>query len=189
MKTPVVLSIALSTLFSFSVSGPASGQDEDDIFAFIPAGGRTLLETVREAGLPQNLAARIAETGGDHTVWREALDAEKAGTPALGVLDDWQTNTLANYLAANTPLDPGGVLPRDGRDMALQLCQSCHIITVVITQDRTREAWLGTMNSPSHVEIETTEAERGLLADYLVINAGIPIDLVPPELRAGGASY
>ena len=58
--------------------------------------------------------------------------------------------------------------------MALALCQSCHIITVTVTQDRTREAWLGTMNSPSHIEIETTPSERGLLADYLVINAGIP---------------
>lgn len=188
MKTPGILSIALFTLFSFSVFGPANGQ-EQDIFAFIPEGGRALLETVREEGLQQNLAARIAETGGDPAAWREALDAEKPGAPALGMLDDWQTDTLAHYLAANTPLDLGSELPRDGRDMALAVCQSCHIITVVVTQDRTREAWLGTMNSPSHIEIKTSEAEREALADYLVINAGIPIDLVPLDLRAGGASY
>ncbi len=41
----------------------------------------------------------------------------------------------------------------------------------------------------SHIEIKMTEAERGLPAYYLVLNAGIPIDQVPPELRAGGASY
>ena len=27
------------------------------------------------------------------------------------------------------------------------------------------------------------------VADYLTVNAGIPIDAIPPELRAGGASY
>lgn len=189
MNKPIISSIALSACLSFSVVGPASGQDEEDVFAFIPLGGRTLLETAREEGLPQDLAASIAETSDDPAAWRAALDAAKTEAPALDALDEWQTDTLAHYLAANAPLDPAGALPRDGRDMALELCQSCHIITVVITQDRTREAWLGTMNSPSHIEIETTEAERKALADYLVINAGIPIDLVPPALRAGGASY
>ncbi|MDQ2088921.1 hypothetical protein [Marimonas arenosa] len=189
MKRLIVLSIAMSALFFFSVLGPANGQGDDDIFDFIPAGGRTLLETIREEGLQPDLAASIAESGGDPATWRATLDAAKSGSLALGALDDWQTDTLAHYLAANAPLDPGGELPRDGRDMALELCQSCHIITVVITQDRTREAWLRTQNSPSHVEVKTTAAEREALADYLVINAGIPIDLVPPALRAGGASY
>jgi hypothetical protein len=45
------------------------------------------------------------------------------------------------------------------------------------------------MNKPSHVEIDTTQAEREALASYLVLNAGIPIDDVPEDLRAGGASY
>ena len=189
MIRPVVSGIAMTALLSFSALGPANGQSDDDIFDFIPAGGRTLLETVRDEGLQQSLAVRIAETGGDPAAWREALDAAKPESPGLGPLDDWQIDTLAHYLAANAPLDPGGELPWDGRDMALELCQSCHIITVVITQDRTREAWLRTQNSPSHTEIKTTAAERDALADYLVINAGIPIDLVPPVLRAGGASY
>jgi hypothetical protein len=60
---------------------------------------------------------------------------------------------------------------------------------VTITQDRTREAWLGTMNKPSHIEISTTQAEREALASYLVLNAGISIEDVPEDLRAGGASY
>ena len=81
------------------------------------------------------------------------------------------------------------LLPRDGRDIALEFCQSCHIITVVVTQDRTREAWLGTMNKPSHVEINTTQKEREALADYLSLNAAIPIEEVPETLRAGGATY
>lgn len=161
---------------------------QDDLFDFIPDGGRTLLERARAEGIPDDLASEIATENGDAAVWRERLEAAKAA-PGIAALDDWQMDTLAHYLAANAPLATGADLPRDGRDMALALCQSCHIITVVVTQDRTRAAWLRTMNAPSHVEIATTPAEREALAEYLVINAGIPIDQIPPELRAGGASY
>lgn len=161
---------------------------QEDLFDFIPKGGRTLLEDARAEGISDDLARAIAAESGDAAVWRDRLEAAKAA-PGIAALDDWQTDTLAHYLAANAPLAAGADLPRDGRDMALALCQSCHIITVVVTQDRTRVAWLRTMNSPSHVEIETTPAEREALAEFLVINAGIPIDQIPPELRAGGASY
>jgi hypothetical protein len=77
----------------------------------------------------------------------------------------------------------------DGRDYALEKCQGCHIITVVVTQKRPKEHWLGTMHKPSHIRIRLTEAQREQLASYLVLNAGIPIDQVPEPLRAGGASY
>ncbi|WP_212525582.1 hypothetical protein [Actibacterium sp. MT2.3-13A] len=185
-----LLPATLSALLWLTLPGVAAAQ-EDDVFNFIPEGGRSLLETLRESGLPTGLEAAIAEGAGagDPATWRGRLDAAQAEAPALADLDNWQLDTLAHYLAANAPLDPAGDLPRDGRDMALQMCQSCHIITVVITQERTREAWLGTMHKPSHIEIAMTEAEREALADYLVLNAGIPIDLVPPALRAGGASY
>ncbi len=175
-----------ATLCLIATAFAVTGQDE--LFDFIPSGGRALLEEARAEGLPEGLEASIASESGDAAAWRERLDAARAEAPALAALDEWQTDTLAHYLAANAPL-AGAELPRDGRDMALQLCQSCHIITVVVTQDRTREAWLGTMNSPSHIEIKTMPAEREALAEYLVINAGIPIDMIPPELRAGGASY
>ena len=169
--------------------GVAATSQEDDIFDFIPEGGRGILEGLREDGLPAGLETALETGSGDAAHWQELLARAAEGAPTVAALDDRQTRTLAAYLAARAPLEPGADLPRDGRDMSLALCQSCHIITVVITQDRTREAWLGTMNSPSHIEIETTPEERQLLADYLVINAGIPIDLVPPALRAGGASY
>ncbi|MCU9849997.1 hypothetical protein OEZ60_18515 [Defluviimonas sp. WL0024] len=177
---------AFLTALIAAVAVAAAAQDE--VFAFIPDGGRTLLETARAERLPEGLEGAIASQEGDPETWRGRLEAAQADAPALAALDAWQTDTLAHYLAANAPL-AAGELPRDGRDMALQLCQSCHIITVVVTQERTREAWLRTMNSPSHIEIATTPAEREALADYLVINAGIPIDQIPPELRAGGASY
>lgn len=179
---------AILSLLWLAPPGTAAAQ-EDDVFAFIPDGGRTLLETVREAGTPASLGTAIAESRGDPGAWRQRLEAAKAEAAALAAFDKWQIETLSRYLAANAPMDPTGKLPWDGRDMSLQRCQSCHIITVVITQERTREAWLGTMHKPSHIEVELTEAEREALADYLVLNGGIPIDQVPPELRAGGASY
>jgi hypothetical protein len=163
-----------------ALAGLAVAQ-EDDVFDFVPDGGRTILERMQSDGIPGGLAAAIRAEAASAEDWKPRL--EEAG------LDQWDAATLAEYLEAYAPMDPAGDLPRDGRDLALALCQSCHIITVTVTQDRTREAWLGTFNSPSHVEIDMTETERNLLADYLVLNAGIPIDQIPPELRAGGASY
>lgn len=175
---------------------------EDDIFAFIPSGGRTLLTGVFTEGAPADQVAAILS--GQHASrdeWLSDLKARTVSLPGLANLEDHELLTLADYLSFNMPLpadkipaDPATakwdeVLPRDGRDLAMTYCQSCHIITVTITQDRTREAWLGTMNKPSHVEISTTQAEREALASYLVLNAGIPIDDVPEDLRAGGASY
>lgn len=170
---------------------PALFAQEDDLFAFIPDGGRTLLGKLVEGGKTdpdQVLSARRSKEE-----WLGFL-GNQSGTG----LEDKQLETLAAYLASSMPatehvgplIATGGLhLPRDGRDLAMEYCQSCHIITVVVTQDRTREAWLGTMNKPSHVEIDTTQQEREALADYLVLNGGISIEDVPEELRAGGATY
>lgn len=178
-----------------------SAQD-DDIFAFIPPGGRSLLAEVFAGDAPPDQVAGILS--GSHASrdeWLNDLRSRTAALPVLGRLDDRELLTLADYLSFHMPLPTDRIpadastanwqqtLPRDGRDLALTYCQSCHIITVTITQDRTREAWLGTMNKPSHVEISTTQAEREELANYLVLNAGIPIEEVPEDLRAGGASY
>jgi hypothetical protein len=175
---------------------------EDDIFAFIPSGGRTLLTDVfAEGAAADQVTAILSGQHANRDEWLSDIKARAGALPGLGKLEDHELLTLADYLSFNMPLapekipaDPASakwdeVLPRDGRDLALQYCQSCHIITVVITQDRTAEAWLGTMNKPSHVEIDTTQAERAALASYLVLNAGISIDDVPEDLRAGGASY
>jgi hypothetical protein len=71
----------------------------------------------------------------------------------------------------------------------LARCQSCHITTVTVTQARNRDAWMATLGRISHVDIPLNPAERGQIADYLTVNASLPIDVIPPELRAGGASY
>lgn len=181
------------------LAGSLRGQTED-VFAFIPAGGKTLFgQAVQGAPAEEVQALLTAERTGE--AWLRYLEEHKAALPGLSHFSEFELVTLADYLAFNAPLaerevpsDPEGadwgrLLPPDGRDFALENCQFCHIITVVVTQDRTREAWLNTMNKPSHVEIELTPEQREALARYLVVNAGIPEDLVPEELRAGGATY
>lgn len=170
----------LVVLATCAATGAAA---EEDYFAFMPDGGRSILEKVL-AKRP-DVATELGET---HRSVDWLIHIQQGELPGTGWLDEWQAQTLADYLAYANPIDPTA-LPPDGRDMTLARCQSCHIVTVVVTQARTKEAWLGTMSKPSHVGVPLTPAERDQLADYLTVNAGIPIDAIPPELRAGGASY
>lgn len=169
---------------------PALYAQDADLFSFIPPGGRTLLGELIGAG--KISVDEVTNAARSKEEWSSFLDALGTG------FDPVEQETLATYLSQAMPArEKGGktlatdghALPSDGRDMVLENCQSCHIITVVVTQDRSREAWLGTMNKPSHVEIDTTKAEREAIADYLTLNGAIPIDDVPEELRAGGATY
>jgi mono/diheme cytochrome c family protein len=191
--------VLASALFLGSVAaGPLGAQDEAvDLFDFIPPGGRTIIADAVDAGLPAADLTVMTTERRSSDDWLRYLQEKSADTAGLAGLDEYQQRTLADYLAHNMPLEAAAgpaddlrsTLPRDGRDIALEYCQSCHVITVTVTQDRSKEAWLGTMNKPSHVEIELTPEEREALADYLIINAAIPVDLIPPELLVGGASY
>lgn len=172
-----------------------------DVFDFVPAGGRTLMSRALAGHAVDAEIGALLSGKRSRDEWLAYLRGRSAAIKGLQGLDAKQSLTLADYLAHNMPLaafkppakptqaDWEKALPADGRDFALRYCQSCHIITVVVTQSRTREAWLGTMGKPSHVQIKLQPAQRQALADYLVINAGIPIDDVPEELRAGGATY
>jgi mono/diheme cytochrome c family protein len=172
-----------------------------DVFDFIPAGGRTLLLDVLASRPPAEEARGLLTGKRTREQWLAYLRDHGKAVPGLKSLTEKQLVTLADYLSFHAPLPAARVpaaptranteklLPPDGRDLALEYCQSCHIITVVVTQDRSREAWLGSLNKPSHVEIELTREQREALVSYLVLNAAIPIDLVPEELRAGGATY
>lgn len=180
----------------------ASGRAQtDDVFAFIPPGGKTLLADIMRAGLPAEEGRALLAGSRGREDWLTYLQDRSAAISGLRRLGEYELATLADYLASNMPLpagtlpaDPakadwGRILPPDGRDLVMENCQFCHIITVVVTQAKTRDAWLGTLNKPSHVEIELTAGQREALADYLVVNGAIPIDLVPEDLRAGGATY
>jgi mono/diheme cytochrome c family protein len=172
-----------------------------DVFDFIPSGGRTLLLKVLASRPPAEEARALLSGKRTRDEWLAYLRGRGKAMPGLQALKEKELLTLADYLSFNMPLPaakvPGSptqgntekLLPPDGRDLALNYCQSCHIITVVITQDRSKEAWLGSWSKPSHIEVKLTREQREALASYLVLNAAIPIDLVPEDLRAGGATY
>jgi mono/diheme cytochrome c family protein len=172
-----------------------------DVFAFIPPGGRILFAQVIASRPPTDELQAILTGKRAREEWLVYLKSKNKALPALQPLSEQELLTLADYLSFNMPLASGQgaadlakadltkALPPDGRDFALEKCQGCHIITVVITQVRPVAAWLGTMNKPSHARIKLSREQREALASYLVLNGGISIDDVPKELRAGGASY
>jgi mono/diheme cytochrome c family protein len=172
-----------------------------DVFAFIPAGGRTLFAQVVASHPPADELQAILTGKRTRAEWLTYLKSKGKALSALQPMGEQELLTLADYLSFNMPLASGQgavdlakadlatALPLDGRDFALEKCQGCHIITVVITQVRPAAAWLGTMNKPSHSRIKLSREQREALASYLVLNGGIPIDQVPEELRAGGATY
>jgi mono/diheme cytochrome c family protein len=188
---------ALAAALAMPLAAPAA----EDVFAFIPSGGRTLLADVLGAkATPDEVRALL---GGKRTrdEWLKYLREHAKQLPGVQRLKDKELRTLAEYLASNMPLPANRVpadlaranweksLPPDGKDFTLDYCQGCHIVTVVVTQDRSREAWLGTLGKPSHVRIKLDRGQREALVNYLLINAAIPIDEVPEDLRAGGATY
>lgn len=187
-------------LFAALLLGPAPAEAAD-VFDFIPLGGRTLLAKAFASRPPADEVKALLNAKHTREEWQSYLRDHSKAVTGLQRLSDKELLTLADYLSFNMPLPPAKVpadpakanweklLPPDGRDFALEYCQSCHIITVVITQKRSKDAWLGSMNKPSHIQIKLTPMQRDALASYLILNAAIPIDQVPEELRAGGATY
>ncbi len=186
--------------FGALLAEPLKAQTKD-VFAFIPPGGRTLFTQVVASHPPADALQAILTGKRTREEWLTYLKGAANNVTALQKLSEPELLTLADYLSFNMPLSSGQsaadlvkadlakALPPDGRDFALEKCQGCHIITVVITQVRPVPAWLGTMNKPSHSRIKLSREQREALASYLVLNGGIPVDQVPEELRAGGASY
>ena len=183
---------------AFLVASPAQAAD---VFDFIPLGGRTLLAKAFASRPPADEVKGLLAGKRTREEWLVYLRERSIAIAGLKSLSEKELLTLADYLSFNMPLPAAKIpanpaqanweklLPQDGRDFTLDYCQSCHIVTVVITQKRSKDAWLGSMNKPSHIQIKLTGAQRDALASYLVLNAAIPIDLVPEELRAGGATY
>jgi hypothetical protein len=196
-------SLAACTLAG-AISGylvqPLAAQTAEQL-AFIPSGGRTLLTGIANSKPPADELKALLTGKRSAEEWKGYINAHRQAVPALQRLDDAQQLTLADYLSFHMPLQANQVpanlastdwtrnLPKDGRDLTLDHCQGCHIITVVVTQVRTKTTWLGTLTTPSHAVIKMTPQERDELASYLELDAGIPIEQVPEELRASGATY
>jgi len=179
---------------------PASAQTVEQL-KFIPSGGRTLLTDLANSKPPAAEIKSLLTAKHSREEWSSYLTGHGKALPAILKLNDKERLTLADYLSFHMPLPANQVpanpasaewtrnLPKDGRDVALGNCQGCHIITVVVTQQRSVTAWMGTLSTPSHAPIKMTPEEREELASYLEQNAGIPIEQVPEELRASGATY
>src|SRR5574341_911123 len=135
-----------------------------DVFDFIPAGGRTLLASALRDRAPADEVKALL--GAKHTPaeWAKYLRERSKAIAGVQRLGEKEFLTLADYLSFNMPLPAAKVpanlakanweklLPMDGRDMALEYCQGCHVITVVITQKRSTQAWLGSLSKPRSEE-------------------------------------
>ncbi|MGA7328466.1 MAG: cytochrome c [Rhodomicrobium sp.] len=200
MRFMSLAACALAGMFGGYLVQPLVAQTAEQL-TFIPSGGRTFLTGIATSKPPAGELKPLLASKHPRDEWSSYLNAHSKAIPALQQLSDKERLTLADYLSFHMPLpanqvpaDPARTdwtrnLPKDGRDLALANCQGCHIITVVVTQQRTKTAWLGTLSTPSHAVIKITPAEREELASYLEMNAGIPIEQVPEELRASGATY
>jgi len=200
MRFMSLAACALAGMFSGYLVQPLAAQTAEQL-AFIPAGGRTLLTDIATSKPPADELEPLLTGKRSREEWSSYLNAHSQAIPALQRLSDKQRLTPADYLSFHIPLPANQVpanlartdwtrtLAKDGRDLALDNCQGCHIITVVVTQERSKTFWLGTLGTPSHAVIKLTPEQREELASYLELNAGIPIEQVPEELRASGATY
>lgn len=164
------------------------GQAQDDPFAFMPAGGPQLLQQVLDACGECDGFAALAALDQDADAWRGYF--EERG--ALGELEDHQVETLVRYLAVNLPAEGAqGVedLPRGGREIAVVQCTVCHTIELPMTADRSVERWREHIRVPPHDAIGLSEAEWATLASYLALNAPVPEESIPEELRGGAGGY
>lgn len=155
---------------------------------FMPDGGRTLALVAFDND-PDRIA-EIAATTREPDEWYALVMDAGAG------LTEVQARTLAGYLALNLPLaDPASLkdlepaeladaLPRDGKDLAVANCQSCHsFFTGYLTHDRDKTGWMQTFQAPFHREIDMNRTEIETFAHYSELNMPLSFDEVPPEWR------
>lgn len=176
---------------ALAAAGAALAQHAQQGMEFIPDGGRTLALEIFSNDPEQmaELAARDLEAPD----WRESI-AEEAGEDAT--LDETQTATLASYLAINFPVDTAAelagmeaealpdALPRDGKDLAVRHCQSCHgLFSGYLSHDRDATGWTQIFNAPSHQEIPMSNIEIETFANYSELNMPLSIEDVPPAWR------
>lgn len=167
----------------------AWGAAQDDRFSFLPAGGQQLLEQVlADCDACEGLAAwSVADRTRDE--WRTLL----ADHGVLLGLSETEAETLTRYLSVAFPLEEAATavanLPLDGRTLVIFQCQTCHAITIPVTQDREVPYWLQHRTQPPHDALELAESEWQHVANYLALNTPIPEDAIPAELRQGAGGY
>ena len=169
---------------AIAVSAFAQAAGEDH--AFMPKGGRALLLDLLGVSPDQAELRAIAQARRTEPEWRDLFAARK---PAL---TERELATLSAYLAVNMPLPDDAVksdklvsaLPRDGRDLAWNECQSCHsLFASHLTQRRNAQGWRNMFMSPFHRELKMSPQEREEFARYSALNMPMKIEDVPPDLR------
>lgn len=153
-------------------------------FDFMPKGGKSLL--IEAIGRPEGKALKM-----ELASKKQSQEEWQAYLASLKILSDKrQIETLASYLAINTPLpsdtfqDVAVNLPADGRELAWNGCQSCHsLFTGYLTQSRDVSGWQNMFLSPFHKELRMTPVQREELIHYSAINMPMKFEDVPEELR------
>lgn len=160
----------------------------DDMMAFIPPGGKSILIDNLEAS-DSGKIGELAATTASNEEWAALYG---------GLLPDLGKNaleTVTGYSAINFPVSPedlsrlqeagaAEVLPLDGKELAINNCQNCHsLFSGYLVHDRDVTGWLGIFKSPFHSELPMTETERETFSHYSAINMPLKFEDVPPEYR------
>jgi hypothetical protein len=174
----LLLFLAVLGIFAAALAQAAGGEDS----GFMPKGGKTLLLELLGAQPPPAELRSITQARRSEAEWRAFVESRKQS------MSERERATLAAYLAVNMPLpDPGqpaSALPRDGRELAWEGCQSCHsLFASYLTHSREVQGWRNMFMSPFHRELKMTPQEREEFARYSAINMPMKIDEVPQDLR------
>ena len=173
---PAVVAIAV---FAFA---HAAGEDN----AFMPKGGRALLLDLLGVPAAQAELRAVAQARRTEPEWRDFVTARK------NAMSERELATLTAYLAVNMPMSDDVVkaeklasaLPPDGRDLAWNVCQSCHsLFASHLTQRRNVQGWRNMFMSPFHRELKMSPQEREEFARYSALNMPMKIESVPEDLR------
>lgn len=150
---------------------------------FMPKGGRALLLQLYGAPDRASELRDVMSTKRSAAEWRSMLAAR--------TLNDREKATLAAYLEVNSPIpsaaaatDLAAALPRDGRDLAWDECQSCHsLFAGYLTQSRDVQGWRNIFLSPFHRQMALTPVQREEFARYAALNMPMKAEDVPQDLR------
>ena len=162
---------------------------QEDRFGFLPAGGTQLLERVLGACQDCGGLEDLSQMERAVEDWKTYLDEHGA----MAEFTEEEIATLTRYLAGSfpteAPIEDISELPADGRTIVIFQCQICHSIAIPMQEDRDVGYWLGHRTRPPHDALELTEREWTMIANYLALNAPIPEDTIPEELRRGAGGY
>lgn len=179
---------AVFVVASVAVMATAITALAQDPFGFMPKGGAELLAEVLSGCARCEKLSDLATRKRTAEEWRRYFD--QAGV--LSKLSAKEVETLTRYLAVNFParnIQDARSLPRSGRAMVIQYCSLCHSMAVPMTQARDPAQWQGFKMRPPHDTVGLSSTEWEELANYLAINAPIPVDRIPEQLRQGAGGY